>query len=107
VLKEAEELAAAVKPDAPLATVAAEKKLTVTTSPPLPRRPEAGSTVSPALAAKLFGAKPGEVVTAEDASGAYVGQLKEIQNADPPAESAASTKGWLRKASTLPRTLRA
>ena len=90
VLKEAEELAAAVKPDAPLAAVAADKKLTVTTSPPLPRRPEAGSTVSPALAAKLFGAKPSEVVTVEDASGAYVGQLKEIQNADPPAESAAS-----------------
>ena len=91
VAKAAADLAGAVKPDAPLAGVAAEKKLEVTTSSPLSRRPEQGSTVSPALVAKLFAAKPGEVVTAEDPNGAYVAQLKEVQTPEPPAEAAAAS----------------
>ena len=33
----------------------------------------------PALVAKLFAAKPGEVVSATDATGGYVAQLKDIQ----------------------------
>src|SRR5262249_25733205 len=65
-LKQAEALAAAVTPGTPLAAVAAEKKLTVSTSPPFSRRPEAKSTVPPILISKLFAAKPGDVVTIDD-----------------------------------------
>jgi peptidyl-prolyl cis-trans isomerase D len=79
VAKEAEALAATVKPDQPLAKVAADKKLTVTPSPPLARSAEAGNPVPPALVSKLFAAKQGDVVTATDATGAYTAQLKEIQ----------------------------
>jgi peptidyl-prolyl cis-trans isomerase D len=88
VAKTAEELAAAVKPDSRLAAVAAEKGLKVTTSPPLPRRPERGDTTSPALVAKLFKAKPGEVVTATDADGSYVAQLDEVQPPETPSQNA-------------------
>jgi len=87
VAKTAQELAAAVKPDSRLAAVAAEKGLKVTTSPPLPRRPERGDTTSPALVAKLFKAKPGEVVTATDADGSYVAQLDEVQPPETPSQN--------------------
>jgi peptidyl-prolyl cis-trans isomerase D len=73
-----------------LATVAAEKKLTVSTSPPLSRRPEGKSTVPPILIGKLFAAKQGDIVTIEDADGAYVAQLKEIQTPQAPADGAAT-----------------
>lgn len=79
VAKEAQDLAGDVKPDAQLAAIAKEKNLTATTSPPLGRRPEQGAAASPGLVSKLFAAKQGDVVTAEDANGAYVAQLKEIQ----------------------------
>jgi peptidyl-prolyl cis-trans isomerase D len=75
----AEALAAAVKSDAPLTTLAAQKGLTVTTSPPLMRQPAAGSTLPLALVAKLFQAKQGDAVVITDPSGAYVAQLKEVQ----------------------------
>jgi peptidyl-prolyl cis-trans isomerase D len=88
VAKTAEELAAAVKPDSRLAAVAAEKGLKVTTSPPLSRRPERGDTTSPALVAKLFKGKPGEVVTATDADGSYVAQLDEVQTPETPSQNA-------------------
>jgi peptidyl-prolyl cis-trans isomerase D len=88
VAKTAEELAAAVKPDARLAAVAAEKGLKVTTSPPFLRQPVRGDTTSPALVAKLFTAKPGEVVTAADADGSYVGQLDEVQAPETPSQGA-------------------
>jgi peptidyl-prolyl cis-trans isomerase D len=82
--KAAEALANAVSGDKTLAAVAAEQKLTVTTSPPLSRRPQQGGGVPPALAGKLFGAQKGETVTAEDETGAYVAQLKEIQLPEAP-----------------------
>jgi peptidyl-prolyl cis-trans isomerase D len=92
VAKTAEELAAAVKPDARLAAVAAEKGLNVTTSPPLLRRPGGVDakleTTPPALVAKLFEAKPGEVVTAADAAGSYVAQLDEVRAEENPSKSA-------------------
>jgi peptidyl-prolyl cis-trans isomerase D len=92
VAKTAEELAAAVKPGAHLAAVAAEKGLKTTTSPPLLRRP-AGvdaklQTTPPPLVAKLFEAKPGEVVIATDAAGSYVAQLDEVQVEETPSKSA-------------------
>ena len=79
VVKEAEALAAAVKPEQPLSKAAEAKKLTVTTSPPLSRSAQAGNPVPPALVSKLFAAKQGDVVTAADQTGAYTAQLKEIQ----------------------------
>jgi peptidyl-prolyl cis-trans isomerase D len=88
VAKTAEGLTAAVKPDTRLAAVAAEKGLKVTTSPPLSRRPDRGDTTSPALVAKLFAAKAGEVVTATDADGSYVAQLDEVQPPETPSQNA-------------------
>jgi peptidyl-prolyl cis-trans isomerase D len=77
--KQAEALAAEVKPDQPLAKAAEAKKLTVTASPPLSRSAQPGNPVPQPLVSKLFAAKQGDVVTATDATGAYAAQLKEIQ----------------------------
>ncbi|MBV9859315.1 MAG: SurA N-terminal domain-containing protein [Alphaproteobacteria bacterium] len=90
VEQQAKDLAAAVKPDATLAGVAAEKGLTATTSAPLARRPGRDTTVSSALLGKLFQAKQGEIVTAVDPTGAYVAQLKEIQEPEAVPEGAAA-----------------
>jgi peptidyl-prolyl cis-trans isomerase D len=88
VSKEAEALAAAVKPELPLAKVAGDKKLTVTPSAPLSRDAQNAAPAPPALISKLFAAKKGDVVTANDGSGAYVAQLKEIQIPENPADTA-------------------
>jgi peptidyl-prolyl cis-trans isomerase D len=82
VKKQADALAAAVAAGTPFAKAAADQKLTVTTPPPLSRRPKPGSAVPAPLAAKLFDAKIGDTVVASDSAGAYVGQLKEIKSAD-------------------------
>jgi len=87
VANTAEELAAAVKSGARLAAAAAEKGLKVTTSLPLLRRPTRDQTTSPALVAKLFAAKPGEVVTATDAAGSYVAQLDEVKTPETLSQS--------------------
>jgi peptidyl-prolyl cis-trans isomerase D len=89
--KIADGLAAAIKGGTPLAQAASAKGLTVTTSPPLARRPEAASGVPAAVVTKLFAAKTGDTVTAEDAGGAYVAQLKEIKVPDAPPEAEAKT----------------
>jgi peptidyl-prolyl cis-trans isomerase D len=91
VAKEAEELAAAVTPESKLATVAAAKGLTATISPPFTRHPENDSAVAPALVGKLFAGKPGEVVTASDATGSYVAQLEDVQR--PENSSPTATAG--------------
>jgi thiamine monophosphate kinase len=39
---------------------------------------------------KLFAAKPGDVVTVSDATGAYTAQLKEVQPPDAMSEEAAT-----------------
>ena len=88
VAKTADELAAAVKGGARLTAVAAEKGLQVTTSPPLARQPGRDFAVSPALVAKLFAAKQGEVVTAADTNGSYVAQLDEVQIPEAPPQTA-------------------
>jgi peptidyl-prolyl cis-trans isomerase D len=82
VKKEASDLAAAVTSGTPLAQAASAKGLSVATSPPLPRRPEGATPVPAAVIAKLFAAKIGDTVTADDAGGAYVAQLKEIKIPD-------------------------
>jgi peptidyl-prolyl cis-trans isomerase D len=90
VTKEAEALAAAVGPDKTLAALAGQKGLKATTTAPLLRSPGRDSTVAPALVAKLFAAKPGEAVTAEDASGAFVAQLTQVQASDQVPDGAAA-----------------
>ena len=77
--KQAEALAAAVTPSLPLATLAAEKWLTVQAGVTLGRKPEAGQSVPPALFTKIFAAKPGEAVSVADDSGGYAAQLKDVQ----------------------------
>jgi len=83
----AKELAAAVKTGDRLAAVAAEKGLNAATSPPLLRRPTRDQKTSPALVAKLFAAKPGDVVTATDEAGSYVAQLDEVKTPETLSQS--------------------
>jgi peptidyl-prolyl cis-trans isomerase D len=90
VVKQAEELAAAAKPDTKLAAIVAEKGLKATVSPPFTRQPGQDNAVPPALVAKLFAAKPGEVVTASDATGSYVAQLDEVQKPENASQTAAA-----------------
>jgi peptidyl-prolyl cis-trans isomerase D len=82
-------LAAAVKPGVSLAAVAAAKGLKATTSPPFERQAENAAGVPAVLLEKLFSAKPGGVVTASDASGAYVAQLTKIE--EPPTGDKSAT----------------
>jgi peptidyl-prolyl cis-trans isomerase D len=82
VQKMADDIAAAANAGTTLAFAAADRKLGITTSPPLSRQPQQGSTVPAPLVAKLFAAKSGDIVTASDASGAFVAQLKQIQAPD-------------------------
>jgi peptidyl-prolyl cis-trans isomerase D len=88
VAKQAEELAAAVKPDAKLAAIAEEKGLKATTSAPFTRHPGRDEEVPAALVAKLFTAKPGEVVTAADTTGSYVAQLDQVQRPENASQTA-------------------
>ena len=88
VAKQADELAAAVKPGEKLATIAAEKGLKATTSPPFTRHPGQNNQVPTPLIDKLFAAKPGAIVTASDATGSYVAQLEEVQRPESPSQSA-------------------
>lgn len=88
--KEAEALAAAVTPDVALAKAASDKGLTLLAVGPLARSAAREQTVPPPLIAKLFAAKPGDVVTASDENGAYTAQLKEIQSPESVPETAAT-----------------
>ena len=88
--KQAEALGAAVTSGVGLAKAAGDRRLTLLAAAPLSRGATPGQTVPPALVAKLFAAKPGDVVTASDATGAYTAQLKEIQPPEPISEAAAA-----------------
>jgi peptidyl-prolyl cis-trans isomerase D len=89
--KQAEALAAAVTPDLSLAKAAGDKGLTLLAAVPLSRSAAPGQTAPPALVAKLFAAKPGEIVTASEATGAYTAQLKEIQSPKTVSDADAAT----------------
>jgi peptidyl-prolyl cis-trans isomerase D len=52
------------------------------------RHPGRDDAVPPALVAKLFAAKPGEVVTGSDGTGSYVAQLDEVQRPENVSQSA-------------------
>ena len=60
------------------------------TSAPFSRHPEQGDAVPQPLIPKLFAAKPGETVTASDATGSYVAQLDEVQKPERPSQTAAA-----------------
>jgi peptidyl-prolyl cis-trans isomerase D len=93
--KQAEALGAAVTPDRPLAKTAAEKKLALLPAVSLLRSPP-GQQAPPALIAKLFAAKPGDVVTTSDQTGAHVAQLKTIESPENvPDDAAAKLAGEL------------
>jgi peptidyl-prolyl cis-trans isomerase D len=77
--KQAEALAGAVTPGVTLAKAAGDKGLTLLAGILLSRGNAPGQKVPPALVAKLFDAKPGDVVASTEATGAYAAQLKEIQ----------------------------
>ncbi|HEX3952847.1 MAG TPA: SurA N-terminal domain-containing protein [Stellaceae bacterium] len=86
--KQADALAASAKSET-LAKVAGDKGLTLLAAISLGRQPTQGQTVPAALVAKLFAAKPGDVVTAADATGAFAAQLKEIQSPEAVPDDAA------------------
>jgi len=88
--KQAEALAGAVTPGVGLAKAAADKRLTLLPATPLARSAAKDQTVPPALLAKVFAAKPGDVVTASDETGAYTAQLKEIQSPETIPDTAAA-----------------
>jgi peptidyl-prolyl cis-trans isomerase D len=77
--RQAETLAAAATPSAPLATVAGERGLAVQPNTILGRTPQTGQSFPPTLVSRLFAAQPGETIFVADESGGYVAQLKEVQ----------------------------
>jgi peptidyl-prolyl cis-trans isomerase D len=84
-------LKAAVAPGTKLAAAAAAKGLTATTTKPFQRQAQPGTDLPPALVARLFAAKPGDVVTSEDQQGFYVAQLDKVDT--PQTVAAADTEG--------------
>jgi peptidyl-prolyl cis-trans isomerase D len=78
VAAKAKALAEQVTGEKTLSGVGVAENLAATTTPPFSRNgAEAG--LSPALASRLFAAKPGEVVTVPGESGVWIAQLKTIE----------------------------
>lgn len=87
VADQAKALADQVKPDQPLAKLAAAQKLQLSTTKPFIRTNPANQAGIPGpVVAKLFDLAPGGVTTAATPDGEVVAQLKEIQAADPTAD---------------------
>jgi peptidyl-prolyl cis-trans isomerase D len=85
VTKEIKEVAAAVNAGTPLKTVAAERKLTLATTPPLNRSGGVDGGLPRDLVTEIFKAKLHRAVTGQSGDGAYVAELMEIVPADPAA----------------------
>lgn len=90
VKKQSEALAAAAKEDGSLAKAAGDKQLTLLAAVPLSRHPTPGEKVPPALAAKLFAGKEGDIVTIAEPTVAYTAQLKAIQSPKTVPDAAAA-----------------
>lgn len=87
VAAQAKALADQVKPDQPLAKLAAAQKLQLNTTKPFIRsNPLNQAGIPGPVVAKLFELAPGGVATTEAPDGEIVAQLKEIQPADPVAD---------------------
>jgi peptidyl-prolyl cis-trans isomerase D len=85
---EAKAVSAAVTPDKNLATIAAEKQLTVVTTPAVTRRGNAQANLPASVVTKMFDLKPGETAVTNGPEGWYVVQLKSIEAADPATDEA-------------------
>lgn len=85
VTKEIKDVAAAVNAGTPLKTVAGERKLTLTTTPPLNRSGGVDGGLPRDFVTDIFKAKPHQAVTGQSGDGAYVAELMEIVPADPAA----------------------
>ena len=87
VADQAKALADQVKPDQPLAKLAAAQKLQLSTTKPFIRtNPGNQAGIPGPVVAKLFDLAPAGVTTAATPDGEVVAQLKEIQPADPVAD---------------------
>lgn len=87
VADQAKALADQIKPDQPLAKLAAAQKLQLSTTKPFIRSNPANQAGIPGpVVAKLFDLAPGGVATAATPDGEVVAQLKDIQAADPVAD---------------------
>lgn len=82
VTKTAKEIVDAVNAGKPLKDVAAERNLTVTTTPQLERGGAPGN-LPPQVRTALFRAKPHQAVEGPSADGVYVAELTEVIAADP------------------------
>ena len=87
VEEQAKALADQVKPDQPLAKLAAAQKLQLSTTKPFIRtNPGNQAGIPGPVVSKLFEMQPGGVTTTATPDGEVVAQLKEIQAADPVAD---------------------
>jgi peptidyl-prolyl cis-trans isomerase D len=85
---EAKAISAAVTPEKSLAEIAADKQLTVTTTPAVTRKGGAQARLLPSVVAKMFDIKPGETAVASGTDGWYVVQLKTVEAPDPATDAA-------------------
>lgn len=91
IAAQAKALADQVKPDMPLAKLAAAQKLQITTTSPITRESNPREVPLPqALQQKLFELKQGETATAAAPAGQFVAQLMTITPADPAKDAAAT-----------------
>jgi peptidyl-prolyl cis-trans isomerase D len=86
---EAKEIATAVGQGKSLADIAAEKQLTVTTTPAVMRTGGGQANLPASLVARIFELKSGEAGASAGADGWYVAQLKSIEKPDPAADKPA------------------
>jgi peptidyl-prolyl cis-trans isomerase D len=89
---EAKEIAGAVTADKTLAAIAADKGLTVTTTPAVTRRGGSQASLPASVVAKMFDIKPGETTVTNGPDGWYVVQLKTIEVPDPATDTATVTQ---------------
>lgn len=85
VTKTAKEIVDAVDAGKPLKEVAAERNLTVTTTPQL-ERGVAPANMPPQVVTALFRAKPNQAVQGPSTDGVYVAELTDVIAADPAAD---------------------
>jgi peptidyl-prolyl cis-trans isomerase D len=88
VAEQAKAMVDGVKIDVPLAKLAAERKLAVKTTKPFERTNSKNDVpLPPQLITSLFTMQPGGTANAAGNQGQYVAELKEIQPADPAADT--------------------
>jgi peptidyl-prolyl cis-trans isomerase D len=89
---EARAISAAITPEKTLAAIAAEKDVTVFTTPAVTRRGGGQATLPASVVAKMFDIKPGETAVTSGPDGWYVVQLKTVEPPDPATDAATVTQ---------------